>query len=235
MAIAGVGDAAPINVLATQAHDTVLVLSMQWFVSTSLLTTFTQSLSDWCGVVLVPATTAAERQRWLASRVPRAQLVVTGHAGTLNAPYRALVAVRHQTIASALTALAGHVHSALVTRVLVAALSLPLEHADVASLARAVHMHQRTLRRKLARAHPSCSAQRLLGWARLLHVAWWLRDPARTVEQVSEALQCSAASNVRRMFRHYANLTPQQVRDQPGEHGIELLIVQMRADLNQGS
>ncbi len=122
-------------------------------------------------------------------------------------------------------------HSPFVTRVLTAALFLLPDQSSVPSLARAVHMHERTLRRKLSRENVACRVHRLLNWARLLHAAWWLRDPARPLEHVAVVLQCSAASNPSRLFNSYADVTPQQLRDLPGIQGVELLIARMRAEV----
>ncbi len=54
--IAAVVEEAPINVLATSAHDTILVASMRWVESASQLSAFEQALREWYGVILVDAT-----------------------------------------------------------------------------------------------------------------------------------------------------------------------------------
>ncbi len=223
----------PVHVLLQHGSDTVVVVSVQWLESVDAFATHQGVFEAWHGVVLLPASARPEQQRWLVQHCPLAQVVITGQPGKTTALSSALIAVRHHVVASVLGARLGHVHSALVTRVLLAALSLHPEQSDVATLARAVHMHPRTLHRKLTRVHRSFTPQRLLGWARLLHAAWWLRDPERSLEHVADVLQFSAASNMRRMFRHYAGVTPQQLRDVPDVQGIERLVALLRADLER--
>ncbi len=223
----------PVHVLLQHGSETVVVVSVQWLESVDAFATHQGVFEAWHGVVLLPASARPEQQRWLVQHCPLVQVVITGQPGTTTALSSALIAVRHHVVASALGARLGHVHSALVTRVLLAALSLHPEQSKVSTLARAVHMDQRTLRRKLSRANRLCTPQRLLGWARLPYAAWWLRDPGRSQELVADVLQFSTASNMRRMFKHYAGVTPQQLRDVPDVQGVELVVALLRADLER--
>ncbi len=224
----------PIHVLSQHAHDTVVITSLQWVESVDAFATHLNVFDTWHGVILLPASATPEQQQWLVRRCPLAQVVITGQPGTIIALSSALVTVRHHVVASALAAKVGHVHSALVTRVLLAALSLHPEQSDVATLARAVHMHPRTLHRKLTRAHPPITPQRLLGWARLLHVAWYMRDPSRSVAQIAETLRWSAASNLLRLLQRYAGLTTNELRAEFDVDPVDRLITYMYAELELG-
>jgi AraC-like DNA-binding protein len=224
----------PIHVLSQHEHDTVVITSVQWLESVDAFATHQGVFDAWHGVVLLPGSARPEQQRWLVRHCPFAQVVITGQPGTIAALSSALVAVRHHVVASALAARVGHVHSAFVTRVLLAALSLPPEQADVATLSRVVHMDQRTLHRKLTRAHRSCTPQRLLGWARLLHVAWYVGDRSRSVAQIAETLRWSAASNLHRLLKRYTALTTNELRAESAVDSVDWLITLVRAELELG-
>lgn len=225
------GDCSSESLSADGAHApaTVSVVSLDCLESSITNPANVMSCADWRGIVLLPAISAGERQQRLARLAPLAQLVLTGLPATPEALYSALVQSRHQSVAEALVSRLGDVHSPLVTVVLREALRLDPQQFTVDLLARAVHMHQRTLRRKLGKLGPRFAPQRVLGWARLLHVAGVVHHSDRTVDEIGELLCFSAAANLHRMLSAYAKVTLQELREHADPVG--LLLARLREDL----
>ena len=81
----------------------------------------------------------------------------------------------------------------------------------VKEVAKSLRVHRRTLsNRALATSLPPPSA--LISWCRLMHAARLLDDSARSVEQVSLALDFGSGTSLRNMLRRYTGLRPTELR-----------------------
>ncbi len=135
------------------------------------------------------------------------------HLLTLDAPnpsgllWHSLERLLAARISSALLQAIGAVDSMLVRSVLSIALRCAGQGIQVADIAKALHMHERTLRRRLRAEAGALTVQDLIGWARVLLVAWHLRERDRPVVDIANALSFSAASNLHRTVREYTGVT----------------------------
>ena len=104
------------------------------------------------------------------------------HLLTLDAPnpsrqlWHALERLLAARISAALSSAIGDIDSSLIRRVMIVALYRAAQGMHVADIAKALHMHERTLRRRLRAEAGSITVQDLIGWARILLVAWHLRE-----------------------------------------------------------
>lgn len=232
-AVVDADDAFWVATAAAEVYGIVLVASLDWLESRSLVGLLGLTTEHWRGVLLVPASASGERQLWAAQHAPVAQLVVIGLNNSALALRDALTRVRHDSVARALVSRIGDIHISFAFYVLARALFIDQEVASVSTLARAMHRHERTLRRQLASTHPCLPPQRILGWARLLHAVWYLRYPELTVEQVTRRVHISAAPNLYRLLRTYTGFTVHQVRTTHADP-IDLLLAGFRKDATGG-
>lgn len=127
----------------------------------------------------------------------------------------------------ALARASSHCTEAIVTR----AIGPRLPIRETAVIRQALHGAQLgwttqhlAARAELTRAHlsvrlKSCglpSAGHLLLWAKLLHAARWLTDPARSAESVSRQLDYSSGAAFRRALQNYLGATPTDVKEEGG-------------------
>ncbi|MBX9856972.1 MAG: helix-turn-helix domain-containing protein [Gemmatimonadaceae bacterium] len=91
--------------------------------------------------------------------------------------------------------------------------ALMLAHRPVTlpQLARALRMHERTLR-KHCEAHGLPTPQHLIGWARCLMVAWYLEEPGRSMQSIAEVLGFSSPAMMTNHVRRYTRRTPSDLR-----------------------
>ena len=140
------------------------------------------------------------------------------HLLTLDAPnpsrqlWHALERLLAARISSALSSAIGDIDSMLIRRVMIVALCGAAQGLQVADIAKALHMHERTLRRRLRAEAGSLTVQDLIGWARILLVAWHLRERERPVVDIANALSFSAASNLHRTVRDYTGISIRALR-----------------------
>lgn len=132
------------------------------------------------------------------------------------APHRALWSALEKLLAtrisSSLLREIGDVDSLLIRRVTAVALCKAGGVVKVGDIARALHMHERTLRRKLREENCSLTSQELIAWARILIAAWHLRERQRPVVDIANALSFSAASNLHRLVKQYTGVSIRTLR-----------------------
>jgi AraC-like DNA-binding protein len=90
-----------------------------------------------------------------------------------------------------------------------------LAHAAVRPItveqaSKGVRVPRRTLGDQLKRASLP-PMERLIGWMRLLHAAWKLDGPSRTVDSVAAELQFKSGSALRHMVKRYTGQTPSEI------------------------
>jgi AraC-like DNA-binding protein len=90
-----------------------------------------------------------------------------------------------------------------------------LAHAAVRPItveqaSKGVRVPRRTLGDQLKRAGLP-PMERLIGWMRLLHAAWKLDGPSRTVDSVAAELQFKSGSALRHMVKRYTGQTPSEI------------------------
>jgi AraC-like DNA-binding protein len=90
-----------------------------------------------------------------------------------------------------------------------------LAHAAVRPItveqaSKGVRVPRRTLGDQLKRAGLP-PMERLIGWMRLLHAAWKLDGPSRTVDSVAGELQFKSGSALRHMVKRYTGQTPSEI------------------------
>lgn len=140
------------------------------------------------------------------------------HLLTLDAPnpsrqlWHALERLLAARISAALSSAIGDIDSSLIRRVMIVALYRAAQGMHVADIAKALHMHERTLRRRLRAEAGSITVQDLIGWSRILLVAWHLRERERPVVDIANALSFSAASNLHRTVRDYTGISIRALR-----------------------
>jgi AraC-like DNA-binding protein len=83
---------------------------------------------------------------------------------------------------------------------------------DVVGLA---GLKRRTLDSRLRRAHLP-TAEKILGWCRVLHAAWRLDRSAGSVEHIALGMGLTSASALRNYYRRYAGVPPTEARDRGG-------------------
>jgi AraC-like DNA-binding protein len=76
-------------------------------------------------------------------------------------------------------------------------------------------LKRRTLDSRLRRAHLP-TAERILGWCRVLHAAWRLDRSAGSVERIALGMGLTSASALRNYYRRYAGVPPTEARDRGG-------------------
>jgi transcriptional regulator GlxA family with amidase domain len=89
--------------------------------------------------------------------------------------------------------------------------------------------HRRTLDSRLRRAGLP-TAERILGWCRVLHAAWRLDRSEDSVERVALAIGLTSASALRNYYRRYAGVPPTEVR---AHGGFALLLDHFRAEFSR--
>jgi len=205
----------PVVLADAARHDVVHVASMSWWTEHHAEPAFAPVLEHVRMVLLLPAHTTGAQQRQLAENAPRAVLVILGMPHSRDALPAALAVVLHRTVADALRqrlATAADL-APVATRALCEAVRLLPHERSVPALARALFLTDRTLRRQLERAAPGLTPRRVLSWARLLHVAWYLEAaPDASFDRIAEHLHASSPANWRRLLRELTGLTPSTLR-----------------------
>jgi AraC-like DNA-binding protein len=95
-----------------------------------------------------------------------------------------------------------------------------LAHAAVRPItveqaSKGVRVPRRTLGDQLKRAGLP-PMERLIGWMRLLHAAWKLDGPSRTVDSVAAELEFKSGSALRHMVKRYTGRTPSEIWKEGG-------------------
>ena len=140
------------------------------------------------------------------------------HLVTVDAPaphvalWCALERLLAARVSSAVLREIGEIDSPLIRRVMGVALCGAGKGVTVGEIARALHMHERTLRRKLREENGSLRPQELVGWARILIAAWHLREHQRSIVDIANALSFSAASNLHRLVKQYSGVSIRTLR-----------------------
>lgn len=148
------------------------------------------------------------------------------HLVTLDAPdptrvlWTALERLLAARISEVLYHAIGDLQSALIRDFMAVALCDAGCCVQVPDVARQLHMHERTLRRRLREEEVSLTPQELIGWARMLLAAWHLRERERPVADIANALSFSAASNLHRAMKAYTGVSVQMLR-----HGDPVALV----------
>lgn len=88
-------------------------------------------------------------------------------------------------------------------------------HARLANAVEQTGLPRRTLDNQLRRAHLP-TAERILGWCRVLHAAWRLDRSSDSVEHAAIDLGHASASALRNYYRRYAALSPTEARARGG-------------------
>ncbi len=228
------GDATPSSRSVPHGDLVVSVVSAGWLLHALGLPGTETTLSTWHGVALVPVLLPPAHQRALARGAPHAHLVLTGQSGTIDALHEALPAVVHDVCVRDIAAVLGEVHDTFITRVVRAAITLPPHRASVPALAGQLHQGERTLRRRLAEYAPNFEPQRLLAWARLLHIASRLRDPSCTLARAIVGLRMSGGGNAGRTLRQLAGMTFSDLRGAESANPVITLLERMRIVLRKG-
>jgi AraC-like DNA-binding protein len=122
--------------------------------------------------------------------------------------------IRYSAAAHALSELSPIIGQPLVP-FLAYCLSRVDEPLSVRAAAAALGVHRKTLAQR-ARASSAPTPSVLIVWCRLLIAGRLLEDPHRTVDQVASVLQFGSSSALRNVFRRYARLRPNEVRQQGG-------------------
>lgn len=204
----------PVVLADAARHDVVHVASMSWWTAHHAEPAFAPVLEHVRMVLLLPAHTTGAQQRQLAEQAPRAVLVILGMQPTDALP-AALADVRHRTVADALRqrlATAPDL-APVATRALCEAVRLLPHERTVPALARALFLTERTLRRQLECAAPGLTPRRVLGWATLLHMAWYLdATPDASFDRMAEHLGASSPANWRRLLRELTGLATSALR-----------------------
>ncbi len=205
----------PVVLADAARHDVVHVASMSWWADHHAEPAFAPVLEHVRMVLLLPAHTTGAQQRQLAQKAPRAVVVILGETHSARALHAALDVVRHRTVADALwqqLATAPDL-APVATRSLCEAVQLLPHERTVPALARALFLTERTLRRQLECASPGLTPRRVLGWAKLLHMAWYLEaTPDASFDRMAEQLGASSPANWRRLLRELTGLTPNTLR-----------------------
>lgn len=190
--------------------DAVYVTSLAWWERARTRTPTDRTLHAQRCVLLVPAEPAPASRWRVADALPLAIPVFTHAREPELLLARAILAVRHGTVADALRAQLARASAApdLPTRALDAALALLPDERTVPRLARALHRSERTLRRHLAEARADLTPQEVLRWALLLHAAWDLTATGDPFARAARRVAASDAANLRRMLRISTGLTP---------------------------
>jgi AraC-like DNA-binding protein len=215
----------PLALRESARHDVVCVASLAWWDAVRTTPEVARALARQRFVLLVPAEPAPESRRQLGHELPLALPVFTHERASAQVVHRALHAVRHLTVADALRARLLREPTApdLPTRALDEALQLLPDERTVPALARALHRSERTLRRHLQDVHPDLTPQIVLGWAQLLHAAWYLSATADPFARVARQVGASDAANLRRMLRGVTGLTPRALAAH-GRDPVDLLL-----------
>jgi methylphosphotriester-DNA--protein-cysteine methyltransferase len=142
-------------------------------------------------------------------------LVILGQSRSPDALHAALDVVRHRTVSDALRRRLADAPdlAPLATRALREAVQLLPHERTVPALARALLLTDRTLRRQLECAAPGLTPQRVLGWATLLHMAWYLEASSQwSFDRLAAHLDASSPANWRRLLRKLTGLAPSTLR-----------------------
>lgn len=92
------------------------------------------------------------------------------------------------------------------------ALRLSSKPCSVEQLSRAAKTPERSLR-YYCEQRGFMTPRRLLGWCRVLYVAFLLEDRARTVESIAELLEYPSPTALRNQLHDYTQLTATQLRE----------------------
>ncbi len=182
-------------------------------------------------VLLLPADACGERQRWSAHVAAKAHIVLTKLPSTVLALHEALHKVRYDAVAQSIVGRFGKSRDDLPSRALVAAVRLAPSARNVPSLARMLHMTERTLRRQLDAACPNLAPHRLPNWACVLHSAWHLGASYQSFERVAQQAGASAPSNLHRLLRAYTGYSAGELRAMSSEP-IATALAAWRAELS---
>lgn len=190
--------------------NTACVVSLEWWNTVRMTEGLSRGLAGRRVVLLVAASPDQEPLRRLASEIPRGLLVFTHGRSPSSALRRAMYAVCHLVVADSLRArLRSHdADRSLPTRALEEALQLLPDERSVPTLARALHRSERTLRRHLRAVRADLTPQQVLGWAQLLHAAWYLSTGSSPLAEVTNRVGASDAANLRRKLRAFTGLAP---------------------------
>jgi len=103
--------------------------------------------------------------------------------------------------------------------------ALVLAHRPVTlpQLARALRMHERTLR-KHCDAYGLPSPQHVIGWARCLMVAWYLEEPGRSMQSIADLLGFSSPAMMANHVRRYTRRTPSDLRAHGALRAVKRLL-----------
>ncbi len=189
--------------------DVLQVVSPEWLRSVDGLEF---ALRDWCGLVLIDSSADAEIAHAVRRAAPSASMAVVGGARAGEAIASTLRRIRVERAAAGILAHLSPATNCIATELLRVALRLDPQSATAKMLAGALHLQERTLRKRLVAQGSSATPRQLLGWARLLHAAWWLRDPDRTIEWVADDVGVSAPPNLYRLCWSYAGLRLRDLR-----------------------
>ncbi len=212
-------------------HGAIVVASLAWAEAQYADRTGSGVLSAARFVLLLPADASGERHQWGARIAPNALLVVTKLQGTPLALHDALRAVRHNKVAEVLVGRIGSSCNDLPTRALVAAVRLNPAARDVPTLARVLHMSERTLRRQLDSLCPTLAPHRLPNWACLLHTAWYLGAHGESFERIASHVGASAPSNLHRMLRCYTGYSASDMRT-ASQDPVTTVLAAWRAEIS---
>ena len=139
------------------------------------------------------------------------ELVLCAPRVPADALLAALSRCETDTVAVRLWRQAGLQVPDVVTSVLKPAIRLAHSQITLHLFAAATGMHERTLR-KYCEQYGLPSPQWIIGWARLLMAAYYLEEPGRTIQQVSELLGFHSAAAFGNANRRYTGITLSQLR-----------------------
>lgn len=103
------------------------------------------------------------------------------------------------------------------------ALRMAHEPLTTAKLASATQMHERTLRKYCTR-HRLPPPQQIVGWARLLLVAFYLDEGGRSTRHVADLLGFPTTDALRKQLMRYTRRSATQLRDGHAVHAVARLM-----------
>lgn len=162
-------------------------------------------------LVYVPLTPAGAKALLAAGRAGAREAILAGHDDV----GRALGAVLARASSLSVAERAVQRLSRLTPPEVLAMLAYALRHAraapDVSDMARALHLHRKTLADQCRRAGAPPPGE-LASWGRLVVAAERLSDPGRSAERVAAEFGYSSGSAFANMLKRYTGLTLAEVR-----------------------
>lgn len=141
---------------------------------------------------------------------------------TTDTPFFILQTLRSAVRLGAAASIAERVRASVprdIAMIVDACLRHPREATSVATVARTLGVHRKTLVNYCTRAAAPAPGF-VIGWCRLLVAAQLLCDHAGSVEAIANALEFPSATALRNMLKRYTGLRPRDVRDSAGFDGM---------------